>query len=145
MNSATLIPYSTTEVLNVLPRMLDENIAQHILALLKAKEGSCTSLGCIISIVSVDEIYDAEVLLCDARVKFCVRYTFQLLRLIRNTVYTGVVYKVYTEGMLVDVEGMPSIRVMTNCSGAAPADTVRLLLKDFMFVNNAYTGMGVVV
>lgn len=140
-----IIQCSTTELLNVYPWMLNADIKRHILTILKSKEGTCTSLGCIISIVSIDEIGDAEVKLCDKFVKFCVRYTFQLLKLERNKIYTGIVYKVYSEGMLVDIEGIPGLRVMTNyTANTEPSAVVNLILKDFVFTDNSYTGIGVV-
>lgn len=135
------------EVVRVPAFMMDNNIRENIFSILKISEGTCNSHGCVTRIISLDDTLEATLHPFDSDAHFTVRYTCDMFKPSKGNTYNGMVYKSYDDGLLIDVEGYPNIRIMTKQPQTPPqiGQYVRVEIHDIVFKNNAFTGIGEVI
>jgi DNA-directed RNA polymerase subunit E'/Rpb7 len=136
------------EIVKVPAFMMDKSICENILSILKIAEGTCNIRGCVTKIVSLDDTIEAVLYPFDSDAHFTVRYTCDIFKPSTGNVYNGMVYKSYDEGLLVDIEGYPNIRIMTKqptTKKPTIGQYVKVKIQDIVFKNSVFTGLGCVV
>lgn len=128
--------------------MMNTNIRENLMSILRIKEGTCTSRGCIVRITSLDNVPEAILYPFDSDAFFTVHYTCEVFKPCVGNVYNGIVYKSYDEGLLIDVEGYPNIRILTAQSSSEKPNVgqrVDVKIQDIVFKNDSFTGIGCLV
>lgn len=141
---------TVVETIRVPAFMMNTNIRDNIMSILRIAQGTCRMNGCITDIVSLDDIIEATLYPFDSDAHVTVRYTYDVFKPSVGNVYNGIVYKSYDEGLLIDIEGYPTLRIMTK----QPDDTekkptigqyVRVMIEEIRVRNNEFTILGCVV
>lgn len=134
---------TVTELIKVPSSMLNTDLKNNIMMLLRAKEGTCTKKhGCILTIVSIDRIYSARICVADAMNHCLVEYTYDSFMPVVDVVYNATVFKSYSEGILLNINGCSSIRALTNPGPYKPGDSVHVTLKEIQYSDDAYMCVG---
>ena len=139
---------SIVEIVKVPAYMMDSKIRENIMSILRIKEGTCNSNGCITRIVSLDDTLEAILHPFDPDAHVTVRYTCEMFRPSAGNVYNGMVYKSYDEGLLIDIEGYPCVRILVHqASSERPTigQYVNVKIQDIVFKNDTFTGIGCIV
>jgi DNA-directed RNA polymerase subunit E'/Rpb7 len=142
---------TTVEIVRIPAFLMDANIRENVLSILRMAQGTCRINGCITSIVSLDNINEAIIYPFDSDVHLTVRYTYESFKPSVGNVYNGMVYKSYDDGLLINIEGYTTLRVMTKQPTVKNkliiGQYVRVEIEDIHFrnENKAFTILGRVI
>lgn len=133
-----------TEIVKVPSMMLTKDLRKNILSILcSTKEGTCTKKnGCILRIVELVEIIDALICTADKSNHFKVTYSYISFIPEIGIEYSASVFKSYQDGIIVIVNGYPSIKVLVPPGKYSCGDDVKVVIHELQFVDDSFMGVG---
>lgn len=134
------------EKIRVPPHLLNRDVEKNIFSILRSKEGTCTKDGCIVKILSCDKIGEANIYCYDSYVYFNVDYTCDVFKPQNGNTYQGIIFRSYDDGILVDVEGCQTVRIMCQARQRNNiGDRVSIYIESVVLSNGSYIGTGKIV
>lgn len=135
--------HSVTDVVKIPSNMLTEELKSNILVILRNQIGYCTNTyGCILKILSLDEIIDAKICMIDGTNHFKITYTIEAFKPLINVEYSATVYKSYLEGVLVYIENCMSIKALIEPFKCEEGDTIRIILTELQLSDGKFIATG---
>lgn len=93
-------------------------------------------------IVELVDIAEAKICIADKTNHFKVVYSYISFMPKIEVEYSASVFKSYQDGIIVYIEGCPSIKVLVSPGKYSCGDDVKVIIRELQFVDESFMGVG---